>query len=98
MPQLDLLVIGIDPVFLRARIAPHRRPLEVLAGQTQVGLLAELRCLAELELEELVDRGIGSGVEAQLAEVVLQPHARSPPSIELLEAIGIELKDRGIVS
>ena len=89
--QLHLLVIAGDVVAGRGGVAPVRIAVEVLAGEAQIGLVAELLRAAQLELHRLVDAGTGVAGEAQLGHPVLEIEAGGAAAVEALETVGLEL-------
>ena len=89
--QLELLVVGDDAVPRRGGVAAVGIALEVALGEAQVGLVALLPRLAQLQLECLEEGGAGAAGETQLAQVVLQLEAGGPPAVEPFEAVGREL-------
>ncbi len=62
--ELELLVIRVDPIFLRAGIAAQRCLVEIRLGQTQIGLVAELLGHTKFQLHEVVDPRVARAVVA----------------------------------
>ena len=89
--ELELPVLGLDPVVLRAGVAAHRIRPEVGVCQAEVGLVAALLHVTELDLDLVEGVGATDRPVPQLPQVVTEVETGLAAAIDLLEAFAAEL-------